>query len=69
MFPAENADRPITVTVKDAQKLSGLGATTIWKLIGDGRLQAVRVDRRTLITLESLRKLLTPQHDNSGVAA
>jgi hypothetical protein len=60
MFPADIADRPFTVTVKDVQKLSGLGPTMIWKLIGDGRLQAVRVDRRTLVTLKSLQKLLTP---------
>lgn len=68
MFPAEIADRPITVTVKDAQKLSGLGPTMIWKLIGDGRLEVVRIDRRTLITVESLRKLLTPPHSEERAA-
>ena len=53
--------RPITVTVKTAGELSGLGYTTIWKLIADRRLEPVRVGGRTLITFSSLEALLTPR--------
>lgn len=51
---------PITVTISTARKLSGLGATTIWRLIKDHKLEVVRVGRRTLVTFRSLEALLTP---------
>jgi len=60
---AINTERPITVTVTVARKISGLGNTTLWKLIGNGTLATVRVGRRRLIDYESLRRLLTPGGD------
>ena len=52
--------KPLTVTVAMARKISGLGNTTLWALIKDRRLQAVRIGRRTLITYHSLEALLAP---------
>ncbi|OQW44369.1 MAG: excisionase [Proteobacteria bacterium SG_bin6] len=49
---------PITVTIKDAQKATGLGATKLYELIGQGRLKAVKVGRRTLVTTQSIRELV-----------
>jgi hypothetical protein len=56
---------PLAVTVRRACELSGLGATTVWGFIRAGRLVAVRPPgtRRTLITYESLARLLTPATD------
>jgi hypothetical protein len=51
---------PLAVTLATARKISGLGYTTLWKLIGNGTLATMRVGRRRLIAYESLRKLLTP---------
>jgi hypothetical protein len=51
-------DRPITVTIRRARELSGLGNTKIWELIKEKRLEVVRIDRRTLIRMNSLEKLL-----------
>src|SRR5262249_824302 len=48
------------VTIPETRRLSGLGNTTIWKLIGDGTLQTVRVRRRRLVLYPSLVQLLTP---------
>jgi len=56
--------KPLTVTVHTARKISGLGNTTIWKLIKERKLEAVYVGRRTLVTVRSLEQLLSPQ-DNS----
>lgn len=53
--------RPLTVTVETARKVSGLGNTTIWKLIRERKLEAVRIGRRTLVSVRSLEQLLTPQ--------
>ena len=51
---------PLAVTVTQACELSGFGQTSIWAFIKDGRLAAVRLPgvRRTLISYESLRRLL-----------
>jgi excisionase family DNA binding protein len=52
--------KPLTVTISTARKLSGLGHTTIWRLIKEKRLVTVHVGRRTLIIFSSLEELLKP---------
>src|SRR5260370_18798429 len=59
----DGAPRPLTVTVKTACALTGLGATKVWQLIRDGRLDVVRLDKRTLIKFPSLERLLSPEQD------
>jgi hypothetical protein len=53
---------PLAVTVRRACELSGLGPTTIWNFLRDGRLEGVRVPgvRRTLVRYASLAQLLVP---------
>jgi hypothetical protein len=55
-------DSPLAVTVQRACELSGLGPTSIWGFLKDGRLEAVRVPgvRRTLVSYPSLARLLAP---------
>jgi len=60
---------PLAVTLATARQISGLGYTTIWKLIGNGTLATVRVGRRRLIAYESLRRLLTPESQNATAPA
>jgi excisionase family DNA binding protein len=57
---------PLAVTVQQACELSGLGPTSIWAFLKDGRLEAVRVPgvRRTLIRYASLERLLAPPSDS-----
>jgi hypothetical protein len=57
---------PLAVTVPQACELSGLGATSIWAALKDGRLDAVRVPgvRRTLVGYASLERLLAPPSDS-----
>ena len=52
--------KPITVTVAEAKRLSGLGHTKLWELIGSGVLETVRVGRRRLVIYASLCRLLAP---------
>jgi excisionase family DNA binding protein len=49
---------PIALTVADTVNLLGLGKTTVYRLIGEGRLAKVKVGRRTLILMESVNELL-----------
>lgn len=49
---------PVTVTVEGAKQALGLGRTKIYELIGDQKLQTVKVGRRTLVKTESIRALV-----------
>ena len=54
---------PLAVTFKVAEKISGLGPTSLWKAAKEGRilLKRPRGMRRTLIDYPSLKKLLAPE--------
>ena len=49
---------PITVTVDGAKRALGLGHTKIYELIGEGRLQTIKIGRRTLVKTDSIRALV-----------
>ena len=48
----------LAVSIKDAAKALGIGRTSIYAMIADGRLEAFKLGRRTLVRVESLRKLV-----------
>jgi excisionase family DNA binding protein len=49
---------PLAYRIDDAVKVSGLGRSTIYKLLTSGRLRSVRVAGRRLIPVDALRELL-----------
>jgi excisionase family DNA binding protein len=49
---------PLTVTIREAMRLTGLGRSTIYKLIGAKKLKLRKIGTRTLIIFESLRELI-----------
>jgi hypothetical protein len=49
--------------MRQAQTLSNLSLSTLWKLVSEGKLDVVRVYGRTLIVMASLRRLLIPLPD------
>jgi excisionase family DNA binding protein len=51
-------DDPITVSIPEAGKRSGLGRTSLYELIRQSRIQTVKIGRRRLVVFESLRSLL-----------
>jgi len=53
----------LTVSIVDAAKALGLGRTTIYMLIKSGRLEARKIGGRNLVTVESIRRLVTSQGD------
>lgn len=52
---------PLAVSIIDASKALGLGRTSIYSLIGDGRLEAFKLGRRTLVKTDSIRRLVAAQ--------
>ena len=49
---------PITVRIPAAIKLTGIGRSKLYELIGEGALDVVKVGSSTLITVESIRRML-----------
>ena len=45
-------------TIADAAKVSGIGRTTLYELIGAGKIEARKAGNRTLIPAESLKAYL-----------
>ncbi len=58
---------PLLITVPAACRLGGFGRTVAYELIRSGRLDARKLGRRTLITAESLDRLVAslPKLQNS----
>ena len=52
---------PLAVSINDTAKALGLGRTSIYELIKDGRLDAFKLGRRTLVRVESIRRLVEAQ--------
>ncbi len=50
---------PIAISIKDAAKALSLGRTSIYALIKSGRLDTIKLGRRTLIKAASLRRILS----------
>jgi hypothetical protein len=51
-----STNEAILCTIPNAAAMIGRGQTFIYGAIGDGRIQAVKSDKRTLVVVESLRR-------------
>jgi excisionase family DNA binding protein len=47
----------ILASIPDAQRALGIGRSTAYRLIDDGKLETVKIGRRTLIRVSSIRAL------------
>jgi len=52
-----NPVKPITVTIENATKYSGIGRTKLYELIGNGTIKTITVGRRRLVVYASLEAL------------
>jgi excisionase family DNA binding protein len=52
---------PLAVSINDTAKALSLGRTSIYAMIADGRLEAFKLGRRTLVRAESIRRLVAKQ--------
>ncbi len=51
-------ETPFSVPVKEFYSRIGFKETTAWKLIRLGKVDSVRVGRRTFVTVESIERFL-----------
>lgn len=56
-----------TITVRDMQRMTGLGRTSIYKLIRKNEIDTVRIGRRRLIIEESLDALISRSTVKEGI--
>ena len=49
---------PLAYSVNEAIRVSSLGRTRLYQLINEGKLEARKVGKRTLIPAASLRRLI-----------
>jgi excisionase family DNA binding protein len=54
----DEALKPLTVDIKTACRLVGIGHSTLWKLISSGKLKSISIGRRRLIIYSSLEQLV-----------
>ena len=59
--PPQETIEALTLSIKDAGRLLGLGRSTIYRLIGDRQLETVKIGNRTLIKTGSIRRLVETQ--------
>ena len=55
---ATEGPKPLAVTIEAACKIVGVGRTTMWALIKDGRVKSATIGRRRLVIFASLEALL-----------
>lgn len=48
----------LAYSINETAKALSLGRTSVYALIGDGRLEAFKLGRRTLVKAESIRRLI-----------
>lgn len=49
---------PLAYSINEACRVSSLGRTRLYQLIGEGRLEVRKIGKRTLIPAASLRALI-----------
>ena len=60
---------PLTVTIAGTRQMLGLGNTKLYELINEGLLDTIKLGRRTLVTVSSIKQLVTKQLERQETKA
>ena len=52
----------LALSINDTAKALGIGRSSVYALLKSGRLDAIKIGRRTLLTTESVRRLAQTRH-------
>lgn len=61
-YNGRSAVELLATSINDTAKALGLGRTSIYAMIADGRLEAFKLGRRTLVKVVSIRRLIDAQN-------
>jgi len=51
----------LAISINDTAKVLGIGRSSVYALLKSGRLDAIKIGRRTLLTTESIKRLAQSQ--------
>ena len=51
----------LAISINETARALSMGRTSIYAMIADGRLEAFKLGRRTLVRVESVRRLVATQ--------
>ena len=52
----------LAISTNDTAKALGIGRSSVYALLKSGRLDAIKIGRRTLLTTESIKHLAQSRH-------
>jgi excisionase family DNA binding protein len=52
---------PLAISINETAKALSIGRSSVYALLKTGRLDAIKIGRRTLLTTESIKRLSQPQ--------
>lgn len=52
----------LAISINDTAKALGIGRSSVYTLLKSGRLDAIKIGRRTLLTTESIKRLAQSRH-------
>jgi excisionase family DNA binding protein len=55
---ADTPTEPISVRIREACRLTGIGRSKLYELIEAGELATIKIGRMTLVPMSSLRRLI-----------
>jgi excisionase family DNA binding protein len=61
---AETSPKPITVRIKDACRMTGIGRSKLYLLIAEGAIDTIKVGSMTPIPVASLEAFLKGRRDD-----
>ncbi|PKP95598.1 MAG: excisionase [Alphaproteobacteria bacterium HGW-Alphaproteobacteria-14] len=53
----------LAISINDTAKALGVGRSSVYNLLKSGRLDAIKIGRRTLLTTESIKRLSQTRAD------
>jgi excisionase family DNA binding protein len=59
----------ITAPIDQFCILAGIGRSLVYEMLGDGRLESIRIGKRRLIVLDSYRRLIERECANAALPA
>lgn len=52
----------LAISINDTAKALGIGRSSVYSLLKSGKLDAIKIGRRTLLTTESIKRLAQSRH-------